>query len=72
MQFRPSITALAMVVIMDLAIPHKGPNVADVVTASLGVATVKCTADEPVVDIVSQVDTLLYRAKSCGRNRVEF
>lgn len=58
--------------IIDLAIPHNGSKVADYVTASLGVVTVKCTADEPVVDIVARVDGLLYQAKTSGRNRVEF
>jgi len=58
--------------IMARAIPHKGSPVADCVTASLGVLTVQCTADGSAVDIVVQVDALLYRAKSSGRNRVEY
>lgn len=57
--------------IMARAIPHKGSNVADCVTASLGVTTVHCTTDGAPQDIVSQVDDLLYLAKSSGRNRVE-
>jgi diguanylate cyclase (GGDEF)-like protein len=58
--------------IMALVIPHNGSSVAEYVTASLGVVTVKCTPDESVVDIVAQVDQLLYQAKSRGRNRVEY
>ena len=58
--------------IMACAIPHKESKVADCVTASMGVVTVQCTAGESIVDIVAQVDELLYRAKSSGRNRVEF
>ena len=58
--------------IMALAIPHCESSAADVVTASLGVVTVFCTADKTVGDIVTQADELLYRAKSSGRNRVEF
>jgi diguanylate cyclase (GGDEF)-like protein/PAS domain S-box-containing protein len=58
--------------IIALAIPHKGSSVAEYVTASMGVVTVKCTPDGSAVEIVAQADDLLYRAKSCGRNRVEF
>ncbi len=58
--------------IIAQAIPHKGSSVADYVTASLGVITVKCNAGGSVVDIVAQADELLYLAKSSGRNRVEF
>lgn len=54
------------------AIPHKGSTVADFVTASLGVVTVHCFPDDVVVDILTQVDELLYKAKSAGRDRVEF
>lgn len=58
--------------IMARAIPHKESKVADCVTASLGVVTVQCTPGGSVVDIVTQVDDQLYRAKSSGRNRVKF
>ena len=58
--------------IMALAIPHCESSAADVVTASLGVVSVLCTADKTVSDILTRVDKLLYRAKSSGRNRVEF
>jgi diguanylate cyclase (GGDEF)-like protein/PAS domain S-box-containing protein len=57
--------------IQALAIPHKGSRVAECVTASLGVITASCEADGSTVALVSQVDDLLYRAKSNGRNRVE-
>ncbi len=58
--------------IIARAIPHTGSQVADCVTTSLGVVTVPCGEGESVVDIVARVDELLYRAKSSGRNRLEF
>ena len=58
--------------ILDLSIPHKASHVSKFVTASLGVATVKCTMGDPAVDILSHVDEMLYLAKSRGRNRVEY
>jgi two-component system cell cycle response regulator len=58
--------------VIALAIPHQESNVSDCVTVSLGGATVQCSSDGSVVDLVAQVDELLYRAKSSGRNRVEF
>jgi diguanylate cyclase (GGDEF)-like protein len=58
--------------IMTRAISHRGSNLAYCVTASLGVATIQCTTSGSAVDIVAQADEQLYRAKSCGRNRVEF
>ncbi len=57
--------------IISCAIPHQVSNVADYVTASLGVVTVQCTAGESVLDIVARVDKCLYLAKAKGRNRVE-
>ena len=57
---------------MALDIPHKASEVADVVTASLGVVTVRCTKDNSIANILTQADRQLYRAKSSGRNRVKF
>jgi diguanylate cyclase (GGDEF)-like protein/hemerythrin-like metal-binding protein len=57
--------------IIALAIPHQGSQVAGYVTASLGVVTVSCRKDGVAMEIVDQVDKLLYRAKAAGRNRVE-
>ncbi len=57
--------------IATCAIPHESSEVADHVTASLGVVTVACTLDKTGEDVLNQVDELLYLAKSGGRNRVE-
>jgi len=58
--------------ILARAIPHKGSRVSEYVTASLGVISVRCTSDKSIEELLAQVDGLLYRAKSNGRNRVEF
>lgn len=58
--------------IFALAIPHAGSDVAEYVTASLGVVTTQCTESGTSVDLVARVDEQLYRAKNSGRNRVKF
>lgn len=58
--------------IIDLAIPHHKSTVADCVTASFGVATFKCATEGSAADIVVKADSLLYQAKSCGRNCLIF
>ena len=58
--------------ILGLAIPHKGSDVAEFITASLGVVTVKCTVGGAVEDIIAQADDLLYQAKASGRNQIKF
>lgn len=58
--------------IQALAIPHKASTTADCVTASFGVVTSRCSAGDLADDVLAKVDALLYRAKSSGRNRVEF
>jgi len=57
--------------IIALAIPHAGSSVAEHVTASLGVVTVRCAVGGSVEDIVAQVDKLLYKAKASGRNQIQ-
>ena len=56
--------------IVELAIPHTGSQVSDVITASLGVLTVHCSSTMTAAELLAQADTLLYQAKSAGRNRV--
>lgn len=52
-----------------LAMPHEGSKVAKIVTVSLGAATVHPVKGLNPEKLVSLADTLLYRAKSEGRNR---
>ena len=58
--------------VLDLAIPHGGSSAADCVTVSMGVVTVQCDPDGSPLDIIAAADELLYKAKSSGRNRVEY
>ena len=53
-----------------LAIPHCKSTVADHVTASLGVATVRCVSGRSALQVVALADEQLYAAKAGGRNRV--
>ena len=58
--------------IQSRSISHKKSPIADFVTVSLGVVTVKCRSSESIMELVVKADELLYRAKSLGRNRIEF
>jgi len=58
--------------ILGHGIPHNKSSVADYVTVSLGVVTWQCSAGGSAVDVVAKADERLYRAKSLGRNRVDF
>lgn len=57
--------------VIALAIPHAGSSVAEYVTVSLGVVTVRCAVGGSVEDVVAQVDKLLYQAKASGRNKIQ-
>ena len=54
-----------------LAILHDSSKTADYVTASLGVVTVTCDAEITASEIIVLADTMLYKAKAGGRNRLE-
>jgi len=56
----------------QLAIPHTKSKVSDVVTISLGFATVIPTADQLLSNFMNAADHALYQAKETGRNCVVF
>jgi len=56
--------------VADLRIPHAGSRIADVVTVSLGVSTIRPKADTGVTALIERADRALYRAKSNGGNQV--
>ena len=56
--------------VQALGIPHEQSRVSDVVTISLGVATMVPQEDTSPVTLVASGDQALYRAKQEGRNRV--
>ena len=58
--------------IQRLAIKHEASHTAEYVTVSMGVVSVCCNKSDTPVDIVHMADELLYRAKSNGRDRIEY
>jgi diguanylate cyclase (GGDEF)-like protein len=54
----------------DAAIPHDASPVADVVTASIGIAVVVPLDAEQSATLIETADQALYQAKALGRNRV--
>ena len=58
-------------VIYDLAIPHAQSQVKDIVTVSLGVASLIPTLDVNPDTLIAYADEALYHAKQQGRDRVE-
>jgi diguanylate cyclase (GGDEF)-like protein len=57
--------------IWRLAVPNAVSNVADRVTISAGVATAMFDRIYGIEELIQAADTVLYRAKGHGRNRVE-
>ena len=57
--------------IEDQAVPHKGSDVAPVVTISVGIATASDPRGGIDADwLVARADEALYKSKAAGRNRV--
>jgi diguanylate cyclase (GGDEF)-like protein len=52
------------------ALPHAASGVADMVTCSMGVATILPGSQDQPAGLVDLADRRLYRAKAAGRNRI--
>ena len=56
--------------VQDLAIPHEESSTGNVVTISVGVASLTPVPDMEPASLFELADRMLYQAKECGRNRV--
>ncbi len=56
--------------VKDLKIPHKGSNINEYLTLSLGVGTIFDNISKTPDDLIKISDKALYRAKDTGRDRV--
>lgn len=56
--------------IHDTCIPTSHSEIADCVTLSGGIATIRPTANSVLVEFINNADELLYQAKKNGRNQI--
>ncbi|WP_298157878.1 sensor domain-containing diguanylate cyclase [Ferrovum sp.] len=56
--------------VQDLAIPHEKSSTSNVLTISVGVASITPSADSEPASLFAVTDRMLYQAKEYGRNRV--
>lgn len=59
-----------LVNIRRLAIPHQASTASDILTASIGVATIQTTKQLEPEALITAADEKLYYAKASGRNRI--
>jgi diguanylate cyclase (GGDEF)-like protein len=57
--------------IRDLAIPHQQSDVSEIVTVSMGIATVIPSLGSSPDELVALADRALYDAKQLGRDRIK-
>lgn len=63
-----NVAAKIQQIIHNLAIPHEHSNVKDIVTVSLGIASLIPTLEVPPDTLVAHADQALYQAKEYGRD----
>lgn len=63
------VTADIQAAIANLAIPHENSDVSDLVTLSIGFASLIPTSARSPQDLISHADQAMYEAKTRGRNR---
>jgi diguanylate cyclase (GGDEF)-like protein/PAS domain S-box-containing protein len=56
--------------VLGVGLPHEASEVDEVVTLSMGVATLIPSADSKPTDLIEAADEALYKSKENGRNRV--
>lgn len=61
----------AVQAVHELAIPHRSSDATDIVSISVGLATMVPSQQATWADLISLADMQLYQAKKLGRNRVE-
>ncbi len=57
--------------VRTMAMPHKKSLIADIITCSIGIASVIPKIEDSISDIFGRADQKLYQAKNNGRNRIE-
>ncbi|HAS61945.1 MAG TPA: diguanylate cyclase, partial [Vibrio sp.] len=55
--------------VSQLSIPHKGSQVSEFITVSIGVVSLIPKSDHSAEALVAQADSALYQAKANGRNQ---